>query len=122
MLSMLMVLVYVLGLAVGVISAFLGIGGGALIVPTLDILFPSLPRQAVIGTCLAMIVINSSINLFGFKRSGKWPLPFFAIPLFIGGSIGNIIASNIATGISKSDLKLIFAGILSLIVLSLIHI
>ena len=67
-----------------------------------------------------MIVLNSLVNLYSFKRAGKWPLLFYSLPLFFAGAIGNLISSRLALSIAKNDLKLIFAGILSLIVVRII--
>jgi len=100
------------GLFVGILSSFFGVGGGILIVPTLYTLFAKIPAQSVIGTSLAVIFINSLINIFNFIRSGK--RPDFKICLILSVSMvgGVLLASQLALGLSDKTIKLIFASIL----------
>lgn len=52
------------GLAVGLLTGFLGVGGGFLIVPAL-VLFGGVEIGAAIGTSLLVIAVNSAAGLFG---------------------------------------------------------
>ena len=57
------------GLGVGVLTGFLGVGGGFLVVPAM-ILFARLPMATAIGTSLAVIAANSAAGLAGHLRHG----------------------------------------------------
>lgn len=52
------------GLVVGVLTGFIGVGGGFLLVPTM-ILFARLPMPTAVGTSLAVIAANSVAGLAG---------------------------------------------------------
>ena len=57
------------GLGVGVLTGFLGVGGGFLIVPAM-ILFARLPMATAAGTSLAVIAANSFAGLLGHLNHG----------------------------------------------------
>jgi uncharacterized membrane protein YfcA len=57
------------GFAVGVLTGFLGVGGGFLIVPAM-ILFARLPMATAVGTSLVVIAVNSLAGLAGHLRHG----------------------------------------------------
>ena len=84
-------LVVIYGIAIGVITGFLGVGGGFLLIPTL-VLIMKLPMKHAIGTSLLIITFNS---LIGFTAdlghfNIQWPfllsITFIAV---IGLLIGN---------------------------------
>jgi uncharacterized membrane protein YfcA len=64
------------GAAVGLLTGFLGIGGGFLIVPAL-VLFLEMPMKLACGTSLLVIAANSAVALFGRLHS----LQLAGIPL-----------------------------------------
>ena len=80
-----------LGLAAGVFSGFLGLGGGAVIIPALVFLFGFTQHQAQ-GTTLAMMI--PPIGLLAAMKyyySGNVKInvaAFMCIGFFIGGLIG----------------------------------
>ena len=64
------------GFAVGLLTGFVGAGGGFLIIPALVIL-AGLPMKRAIGTSLAVIAVNSFIGFFGDASStGQLDWPF----------------------------------------------
>lgn len=91
------------GLAIGVITGFLGAGGGFLIIPAL-ILILKLPMKTAIGTSLVIISINS---IFGFLFSLKQtPLDWKILLLFTGLAIvGIYFGSRFAEKIPGKTLK-----------------
>ena len=105
-----MELLIVLGLFVGIISSFLGIGGGVIIVPTFYYLFPALPPSGVIGTSLAIIFINSLVNVFNFVRAGKVPHVKIALPLAIGLALGIFIGGKLSMLLPALVIKKIFGA------------
>lgn len=52
------------GLGVGILTGFLGVGGGFLIVPAL-VMFVGLPMRQAVGTSLVVIAMNSLAGFLG---------------------------------------------------------
>lgn len=82
------------GVGVGLITGFLGAGGGFLIIPAL-VLLVGLPMKKAIGTSLMIIALNSSIGFLGdlHHLHINWPflLSISAVAIlgiFIGGRLG----------------------------------
>jgi uncharacterized membrane protein YfcA len=96
------------GAAVGVLTGFLGVGGGFLIVPAL-VLFAGIDMTRAIGSSLAIIALNSASGLVGQLRHTKldWVLTsvFLAVAL-----IGMLIGLALAECISPQTLSKLFAG------------
>jgi uncharacterized protein len=82
------------GFAVGLVTGFLGVGGGFLIVPSL-MWFARLDARKAIGTSLGIIAVNSAAGLVGQLRYTHWDWPttgaFLACAL-IGMGLGIPIA------------------------------
>lgn len=58
---------------VGLLTGFLGVGGGFLIVPALTLL-AGLPIHSAVGTSLLVIAANSAAGLAGHLGRGESPL------------------------------------------------
>jgi uncharacterized membrane protein YfcA len=97
------------GAAVGVLTGFLGVGGGFLIVPALVLLAGLETRQAV-GTSLAIIALNSLsgfIGHLGFPALDlKLTLAFLAIAL-----LGLGLGVGLAGRLSERSLRRVFASL-----------
>lgn len=95
--------VVLLGLLVGVVTGFLGAGGGFLIIPSL-VLFLKLPMKMSIGTSLFIIGINSLLgfvfSLNQFEYDWSILLPFTALAI-AGIFIGNRLAGKISGALLK---------------------
>ena len=84
------------GMGVGVLTGFLGVGGGFLIVPAM-IKFARLPLKTAVGTSLVVIAANSVFGWLAHAGSGTidWPLTAgFAAFALIGLSIGLRLADR----------------------------
>jgi hypothetical protein len=98
------------GLAVGVLTGLVGVGGGFLIVPALVIL-GGLPMHLAVGTSLFIIAIKSAsgfvkyVDLMGFETM-HWDviLLFGAI-----GIVGSFIGGKVGAYVSQARLKRGFA-------------
>ena len=113
-----------LGLFVGAISGYLGIGGGILLVPLLQI--AGLPlRHAIAGSAGVMwisSIIGASLKLYtlpAILRADGTPLAIseamsFAIPIGVGALIGAYAGAWIAHKIKLPHLKLVIALILAI--------
>jgi uncharacterized membrane protein YfcA len=77
------------GLAVGVLTGFIGVGGGFLLVPAL-VKFAKLPVRQATGTSLAVIAFNSAAGFLGHfgEAPPRWPLAF----LFAGLAATGVLA------------------------------
>ncbi|MGB5013597.1 MAG: sulfite exporter TauE/SafE family protein, partial [Pyrinomonadaceae bacterium] len=74
------------GLGVGILTGFLGVGGGFLIVPAL-VFFGGLPMKKAIGTSLFVIFLNCAAGLFGHMSQSTfdWQLTGIVMALAVAG-------------------------------------
>ena len=77
------------GATVGVMTGFLGVGGGFLILPAL-VLFAGLEMKTAIGTSLAIISLNSAAGVVGQLRyvSLNWMQTLSFLAVAIAGMFG----------------------------------
>ncbi len=88
--------IVLLGIGVGIVTGFLGAGGGFLIIPAL-IFFAGLPMKQAVGTSLLIIFLNSIIGFTGDLVKGV-QLDF---QLLISVTLIAIIGMFIGTQLSK---------------------
>lgn len=95
--------VILLGVCVGLVTGFVGAGGGFIIVPVL-MFFLRLKFKKAIGTSLCIIAINSLIGFTGnFGRQHiEWP---FLLGISAVCAMGILIGSLLSSKISASKLK-----------------
>lgn len=96
-----------IGAAVGVLTGFLGVGGGFLIVPAL-IIFAGLAPKTAVGSSLAIIGLNSAAGLLGHLRYTDidWRLTSAFLALALSGMW---LGTKICTQISQQALRRTFA-------------
>lgn len=109
------------GLAVGLLTGLVGVGGGFLIVPAL-VLLGGLGMRVAVGTSLVIIALKSTTGLIGYLQllgvaALDWSLIVIFILIGIGGSmVGNLVANRISQqGLRKGFavfLAVMAAGIL----------
>jgi uncharacterized membrane protein YfcA len=97
----------VLGLLVGLFSGFLGIGGGALVVPAL-VLLVGMNQHLAQGTSLAVILLAAPAGALEHARRGNVIMRLVPM-LAIGSAIGGPIASWLAQGLPRATLTRAFA-------------
>jgi uncharacterized membrane protein YfcA len=97
-----------IGAAVGVLTGFLGVGGGFLLVPTL-VFVAGLDMRRAVGSSLAIIALNSISGLVGQLRYIEldWVLTsgFLAVAL-----VGMLLGLALAGRIPEQTLRKVFAG------------
>ena len=104
------------GLAVGVLTGFLGVGGGFLIVPAL-VLSAGMETRKAGGTSLAVIALNSTAGLIGQLRYTRvdwhllWQFLVFAI-------VGIVAGIAVAHRMRDNILRRMFA--MALVILALV--
>jgi uncharacterized membrane protein YfcA len=93
------------GLIVGLISGFIGAGGGFLIIPAL-VIFVGLAMKRAVGTSLLIISINSLIGFVGFVSQSPELIPWKLLLQIIAMSLlGLGIANFVQQKISETQLK-----------------
>ncbi len=106
------------GAGAGVISGMLGVGGGVVMVPAMNLLM-RVPVKAAVGTSSFMIGITSVATAFVYYSRGKID-PTLVVPAIIGVFIGGQIGSRLTRRIKAQRLALIFAVILLYLGVSLL--
>lgn len=99
-------LIIVEGLGVGILTGFVGVGGGFLIIPAL-VLVGKIPMKQAVGTSLLIISFNSFSGFLGYVNQIKldWNL---IISLTLAASVGIVIGSYLSKFISAESLQKAF--------------
>ena len=101
------------GLSVGVLTGFLGVGGGFLIVPAL-VFFGGLSMKKAIGTSLFVIFLNCVAGLIGHMNQSSldWTLTAQVTALAISGAIvGTVLSRRIAANRLQSIFAVLVLGV-----------
>ncbi len=106
------VLVALQGLAVGVMTGIVGVGGGFLIVPAL-VLLGKLPIHRAVATSLLVIAANSAVAFVryttGLADEGLY-VDWGIIGMFVGvGACGTFVGKAVGGRISQRALRRVFA-------------
>ncbi|MBI3246980.1 MAG: sulfite exporter TauE/SafE family protein [Deltaproteobacteria bacterium] len=96
-----------IGMAVGALTGFLGVGGGFLIVPAL-LFFGGLDMKEAVGTSLLVIAINCTAGLLGHWHHGGFDvlLTFLVTAVAVTGAL---FGARLADKVSLSRLRASFA-------------
>jgi uncharacterized membrane protein YfcA len=107
-----------LGIAGGVLSGLLGIGGGTIIVPALLFLFHFEMKQAV-GTSLVFIAFASLIGVIGHYQAHNinWKYGSF---MALGAILGVVIGVRLNLVLPNLLLKRLFGGFLLIVAIKMI--
>lgn len=97
----------IVGFLVGIVTGFLGAGGGFLIIPAL-LFFANLPMKQAVGTSLLIIFINSAIGFAGDLYLNT-PIDYeFLLLISAMAFIGMFIGISLSKKIDGCKLKPIF--------------
>ncbi|QEG23731.1 sulfite exporter TauE/SafE family protein [Mariniblastus fucicola] len=112
------VLIFLEGSLVGVLTGFVGVGGGFLIVPALLIL-GKLPMRTAIGTSLVIIVMKSAVGFFKYQHylsAHDLSVDWSTIGIFVGvGLFGCFLGQQINSRLNQRGLTQAFAVFLVLV-------
>ena len=109
----------VVGLAAGVLSGFLGLGGGAIVIPALVFLFGFTQHQAQ-GTTLAMMIPPIGLlAAYKYYQSGNVKIAAAAL-MCIGFFIGGYFGAKFVDKIPELILKRCFGVFILFIALKMI--
>lgn len=105
--------VALLGLAVGLLTGMVGVGGGFLIIPAL-VLFSGIPMKQAVGTSLAIVAVNSGTGFTGYL--GVVPVDYALMGTFTAVAIaGSFMGAKISHHISPDNLKRGFGIFLAIV-------
>jgi uncharacterized membrane protein YfcA len=101
-------LILLTGAGVGLVTGFLGVGGGFLIVPAL-VLLVGLPMKQAVGTSLIVIAMNSLAGFVG--HLGEFSLDIVLLAVFIVAGIGGTyLGTRLARRSNPLLLRQLFAA------------
>jgi uncharacterized membrane protein YfcA len=95
------------GFGVGILTGFLGVGGGFLIVPAL-VFFGGLPMKEAIGTSLLVIALNCIAGLLGHLSYGLFDLKITFLVTILA-VFGAVFGTLLSQKVSVSNLQKSFA-------------
>jgi len=105
-------LIGLIGLAAGLSSAFLGIGGGLVLVPALTLLLRRSIKQAV-GTSLEVALFVSLAGVIADWEIGGMHIQWtWALVLTLGSLLGSALGVRLVARIADNPLRLVLAGVL----------
>jgi uncharacterized membrane protein YfcA len=103
-------LVAALGLIVGVLSGFLGVGGGFLLMPAM-MYGLGIPAGIAVGTDILQITISGAFGAFVYAKDGLVALPVVAT-LLLGSALGARIGAGATSLVDDGEIKGYFAAML----------
>ena len=109
--------VLVTATVVGLLTGFLGVGGGFLVVPAL-VLALALPMEYATGTSLVVITITSAVALA--VRAGSGPHPDWGLVLVLtaASALGGVLGARLAARTDTRRLSAAFAGLVVAVALA----
>ena len=114
------IILIIIGLAAGILSGLVGVGGGIIMVP-LFVLFLGLTQHNSQGLSLAvMLPPVTFLAVYNYHRAGggiDWKVALIVSVLFI---IGGFLGSKIALQIDQRMLKRIFGVFMLIVAIKLI--
>ncbi|MCK5263161.1 MAG: sulfite exporter TauE/SafE family protein [Gammaproteobacteria bacterium] len=101
------------GIAVGILTGIVGVGGGFLIVPAL-VLLSGLPMKKAVGTSLSIVALKSFAGFAGYAGSVTIDYPMMATFTAIA-IVGSLVGSQLGHRLPADLLKRGFGGFLLLV-------
>jgi uncharacterized membrane protein YfcA len=113
-------LLLVIGLAAGILSGMVGVGGGLIIVPAL-VFFLGFTQHQAQGTSLGLLLLPVGIlAVINYYNKGNIDIKVVAV-MSIAFVLGGWIGSKIALSLSQESLKKIFAIFLFYVAFRFLH-
>jgi uncharacterized membrane protein YfcA len=101
------------GLLVGGLNGLVGVGGGFVIVPALNLL-GGLPMHAAVGTSLLVIVMNSAAALAGYASHVSIDLHLVAVvtgAAVLGSLVGGLLSKRVSGGALRRGFGVFVAAV-----------
>ncbi|WP_397541703.1 TSUP family transporter [Roseovarius salis] len=96
------------GVAVGVLAAIMGVGGGFIMVPAM-IYILGMPTKVVVGTSLFQIIFVTAFTTLLHATTNYTVDVALAVLLLVGGVIGAQIGTTIGTRMKAEQLRILLA-------------
>ncbi|MEM9574407.1 MAG: sulfite exporter TauE/SafE family protein [Pseudomonadota bacterium] len=96
------------GVAVGILAAIMGVGGGFIMVPAMIYLL-GMPTKVVVGTSLFQIIFVTAFTTLLHATTNFTVDIALAVLLLIGGVIGAQIGTQIGTRLKAEQLRILLA-------------
>jgi len=103
-------LLFILGIGIGLLAGFLGVGGGFILVPAFIYLL-GLPTNMAIGASLLCCVISGAYGGFTYAIKGRVEI-IAVIFMLMGASIGAQIGASAVKYIRGYRIRFLYAGML----------
>ncbi len=117
--AQMILLIVVIGIAAGLLSGLIGVGGGIIIVPALVLLIGFTQKEAQ-GTSLGVLLLPVGIlGVLQYYKQGHIDLKVVGY-LSLGFIVGGYFGSKIAMNISQEAVKKIFAIVMIVISVKMI--
>lgn len=101
---------FIVGIFLGVISSFLGIGGGPINVAVFTILFGLSAKEAAFNSIITILFSNISKLVTVFIHTGFGIYDLSGLPfMIIGAVLGGIIGSSISKNMNDKSVKYMFS-------------
>lgn len=102
------------GAAVGVLAAIMGVGGGFIMVPAMIYLL-GMPTKVVVGTSLFQIIFVTGATTLMHATTNYTVDVVLAVLLLVGGVIGAQIGTRIGVKLKAEQLRILLAGLVLLV-------
>ncbi|KZN22525.1 permease [Haladaptatus sp. R4] len=99
-----------IALFVGILSGFLGVGGGFLLMPAMVYVL-GVPAVVAVGTDVLQITISGGFGAFSYAQNGAVELAV-VVPLLAGSALGARIGAAATSLTDEDDIKGYFAAML----------
>jgi len=100
--------------AVGVLAAVMGVGGGFIMVPAMIYLL-NMPTKVVIGTSLFQIIFVTAFTTLLHATTNYTVDVVLAVLLLIGGVVGAQLGTALGTRLKAEQLRVLLAGLVLLV-------
>ncbi|MGZ0746936.1 sulfite exporter TauE/SafE family protein [Haloparvum sp. AD34] len=103
-------IIFAIGLVIGVLSGFLGVGGGFLLMPAM-MYGLGVPAAIAVGTDILQITISGAFGAFTYAQSGAVDLPVVGF-LLLGSAFGARVGAGATNLVDEDEIKGYFAAML----------
>lgn len=119
--TQMVIIIILIGIAAGILSGLVGVGGGIIIVPAL-VYFVGFSQKTAQGTSLGLILLPVGIlGVLQYYKQGHIDVKVVWI-LAAGFLIGGFLGSKIALSLSQETVKKIFAVLMIIIAIKMLFI
>ncbi|AUC52622.1 MAG: sulfite exporter TauE/SafE family protein [Sagittula sp.] len=106
------------GTAVGVLAAIMGVGGGFIMVPAMIYLL-GMPTKVVVGTSLFQIIFVAAFTTLLHATTNYTVDVVLAVMLILGGVIGAQFGTMLGTRLKAEQLRILLAALVLLVCIKL---